>query len=221
MAQQPPSPPPRPANGPAATAAAILKAARAVLAERGPEALSVSEVAHRAGVNRTTAYQHYRTREELIGAVMAELSDEVSLLLTRDVRSGERLGEMVRFFVEHPEISRLWMFQTLHEIPMPHDEGWSRYVRELRRLADSPRTQDGIDPEMLGHVLTAAAHVWSLRVRALAEDDTHVHALTERFIRELTRLMLFGVMRPEAWPAMVASLASNEGSSTFDEEARE
>lgn len=192
------------------TASAILKAARAVLAERGPEALSVSEVAHRAGVNRTTAYQHYRTREDLIGAVMAELSDEVSLLLIQDP-SGGRLGEMVRFFVDHPEISRLWMFQTLHEIPMPHDEGWSRYVRELRRVTDSPRTQDGIDPEMLGHILTAAAHVWSLRVRALSENDEEVRAHTERFIRELTRLLLFGAMRPEDWPEMIASLDPSEG----------
>lgn len=200
----------RTARAPAATRAAILAAARAALAERGPEALSVSEVAHRAGVNRTTAYQHFRTREDLIGAVMAEVADEVSSVLTDEAPPGERLENTVRFFVEHPEISRLWMFRLLHEIPMAHREGWHRYVEELRRLAQTPKTQDGIDPEMLGHILAGASHVWSLRMHAYASSEAQVRADTDRFVRELKRLVLFGVLRPESWPHLVASLDASD-----------
>src|ERR1700722_18657929 len=53
---------------PEATREAILEAARTQLAKDGPEGLSLSEVAHLAGVNRGTAYQHFRTREKLIEA---------------------------------------------------------------------------------------------------------------------------------------------------------
>ena len=56
----------------------ILAAARLILAERGPEALTVSEVAHRSGLNRTTAYQHFRTRDALAAAVTAELGEELT-----------------------------------------------------------------------------------------------------------------------------------------------
>ena len=52
---------------------ATYEAALRTMAEHGPEVLSVSEVAHRAGVNRTTAYQHFRTRERLVVAVIDRL----------------------------------------------------------------------------------------------------------------------------------------------------
>ncbi|MDC1295698.1 TetR/AcrR family transcriptional regulator, partial [Myxococcota bacterium] len=44
----------------------LLDAARALIAESGPTALSVSAVARRAGVNRSTAHAHFGTRAELI-----------------------------------------------------------------------------------------------------------------------------------------------------------
>ena len=47
--------PPRRRN-PASTREAILAAARELMAERGPEGMTISEVAHRAGINRGTAY---------------------------------------------------------------------------------------------------------------------------------------------------------------------
>ena len=47
---------------------AILGAASHMLALRGPDGASLSEVAHLAGVNRGTAYQHFETREKLIAA---------------------------------------------------------------------------------------------------------------------------------------------------------
>ena len=51
--------PPEPAPHPGCGAAPDGRA--------GPEALTVSSVARAAGLNRTTAYQHFRTRDELVG----------------------------------------------------------------------------------------------------------------------------------------------------------
>ncbi|NNL84268.1 MAG: helix-turn-helix transcriptional regulator, partial [Myxococcales bacterium] len=80
----------------------ILEAARHLIAERGPEALSISEVVRRADLNRTTAYKHFRTRDELVGAVMEALADEVGEMLTQPMAFGERVDHMARFFAEHP-----------------------------------------------------------------------------------------------------------------------
>jgi AcrR family transcriptional regulator len=57
-----------------ATRAAILEAARTLLAKDGPDGVSLSEVAKLAGVNRGTAYQHFATREAVIEAAVAEVS---------------------------------------------------------------------------------------------------------------------------------------------------
>jgi AcrR family transcriptional regulator len=60
---------------PTGTRAAILEAARTVLAKDGPEGLSVSQVSQLAGVNRGTAYQHFQTREQLLAATVAWVSE--------------------------------------------------------------------------------------------------------------------------------------------------
>ena len=60
----------------------ILDAARRLMADRGPDGLTVSAVARAAELNRTTAYQHFRTRDELVRAVSDELVAEVVRLLS-------------------------------------------------------------------------------------------------------------------------------------------
>jgi AcrR family transcriptional regulator len=118
-----------------ATHDALLKAARAMMAESGPETLTVSEVAHRAGVNRTTAYQHFRTREDLMGAVLAQVANETSLMLKTDLSPSQLLDSMTEYFLDHPEIARLWMFQMLQNIQLPNRDGWNRYMKAMCTLA--------------------------------------------------------------------------------------
>lgn len=52
--------------------AAILAAARAVFVEQGYESGRVAEIARRAGVAEGTVYLHYRTKAELMQAVVEQ-----------------------------------------------------------------------------------------------------------------------------------------------------
>jgi len=87
---------------PKATYEAILDAAEALMAQRGPEGLTVSEVAHRAAVNRTTAYQHFRTREQVIAAVVGRLSSDVKRILESEMSLGERIDHIVKLHLDRP-----------------------------------------------------------------------------------------------------------------------
>ena len=194
---------------PEGTYQAILDAAEALMAERGPEGLTVSEVAHRAGVNRTTAYQHFRTREQVIEAVTARLSDGVRRILESDLSLGERIDHMVKLHLDRPEVARLWLFQMLSDAPLPQDKSWERFLRGLTTLAASDRSQDGIDAEMLACILLGATLVWSLLARRGPGGPEAAPEATERFTREVKRLLAFGVLRPEHWPELVASLGAN------------
>jgi AcrR family transcriptional regulator len=200
---------------PEATYQAILDAAEALMAERGPEGLTVSEVAHRARVNRTTAYQHFRTREQVIAAVTARLSEEVSRILDSDLSLGERIDHMVKLHLDRPELARLWLFQMLSDAPLPQDRSWERFLRGMNALAASARTQDGIDAEMLGCVLLGATLVWSVLARRGPKGAEGAAEATARFTREVKRLLAFGVLRPAQWPELVAELggAAPEGKS--------
>jgi AcrR family transcriptional regulator len=56
---------------------AILDAALTLLADVGPTALSVEEVASRAGVGKTTIYRRFATKDDLIVASLASLNESL------------------------------------------------------------------------------------------------------------------------------------------------
>ena len=177
----------------------ILDAARLILAERGPEALTVSEVAHRAGLNRTTAYQHFRTRDALTTAVTAETADELMGMLREPQHLWGDLDRMVPFFADHPELARLTLHQLLSESPLP-ESSWSAYLAWIRKIVASRNAQPGIDAEMLSYVLMSVGILWPLFARAQYEDPASARRATRRLTRELRRLLLHGVLRPDAAP---------------------
>jgi AcrR family transcriptional regulator len=183
----------------------IVEAARRLMAERGPESLTVSAVAHAAEINRTTAYQHFRTRDDLVRAVTAELIQEIGALLGEARPIAERIDYLAGYFVDHPEIARLALYLLLAESPFPR-EAWNPFLREMKTLMETDGGRDDVDPEMLGHVLMAVAILWPLHARIEFEDEAAARAATARFTRELKRLLLYGLFRPEAWPDLVASV---------------
>jgi AcrR family transcriptional regulator len=182
---------------------ALLSAARALMAEGGAEAVTVVAVAERAELNRSTAYQHFRSREELLEAVASEFASELRHLLRQPREFGEQVDFFVQYFRDHPDIARIWMFHLLTGRSEP-SAGWDDYVSGLERLARSPRSQDGVDAEMLGIIGLSSALVWSLMARQRTESEEEAQEQTRRFARELKRLFLFGALRPESWPELVA-----------------
>lgn len=177
----------------------ILSAARRVLAERGPEALTVSEVADRAGLNRATAYQHFRKRDALASAVMTELADELTGMLREPRPIWGHVDQMVRLFVDHPELARLTLHQLLSEKSLP-EPAWSTYRAQIRRVAQGRDAQRGVDAEMLSQLLLCVGVLWPLIARRHYDDLESARRATARLTRELRRLLTHGVLRPEAWP---------------------
>ena len=186
----------------------LLDAARSLMAERGPESLTVSAVAHAAELNRTTAYQHFRTRDELVRAVSEEIVAEVVGVLADPRPLPERIDSLVTYTLERPEIARLALHLLLSESPFPR-AAWNRAVSEVRKIAEGAGGREGVDPEMLLHVLMASGILWPLHARSEFEDAASARRATERLARELKRLLLFGLLRPEAWPELVASLETD------------
>lgn len=180
----------------------ILEAARRQVAESGPESLTVSGVAHRAGINRTTAYQHFRTRDDLVRAVTDELLAEVAAYLDTRRPILEHLDAVAGYFLDHPEVARLFLHWLLTAEPMPR-AGMELFLQETRGVATGSGAREDADPEMLGHLLLGVAVLWPLHARAEFEDEGARRAATARLARELKRLLLYGLLRPEAWPGLV------------------
>lgn len=185
----------------------IVEAARRLMGDRGPESLTVSAVAHAAGINRTTAYQHFRTRDELVRAVTEELIAEVGAYLEGQRPIVEHIDAIAGYFLEHPELARLAIHWLLSESPLPR-ASMQLFLQETRGLVESGGARIDADPEMLGHLLMGLAVLWPLHARIEFEDAAARSAATARLARELKRLLLYGVLRPEDWPHLVIEVES-------------
>jgi len=176
------------------------------MAEHGPHGLTVSDVARRAGVNRGTAYQHFPTRERLVAAVLERLGRTTKAIVDGiappTLGLNDRIDATVEYFVAHPEVVRLSVFRMLAGIPHPTEALWADYVGRIRKLAAHPGSVDRIDADMLAVILLGATVLWSLRVQSGAASA----AATRRYLRELKRVILHGVLRAEQHPDVAAAV---------------
>ena len=207
----------RRARDPQATREAILEAARARLAQDGPEGLSLSEVAHLAGVNRGTAYQHFETREKLIKATIDWVSerlyravfgdpDNAAERRVEEVDVTELTDRMAAFAMENPELCRIWLLQVLASPDPASDLFWREYQGSLARFAGTDLAQPGVDSEVLTVLMLAGNFLWPIWVQAQGDTGGNAAALARRFSNECLRLSMFGTMRAEKYPQVVERL---------------
>ncbi|HEY6316664.1 MAG TPA: helix-turn-helix domain-containing protein, partial [Acidimicrobiia bacterium] len=74
--------------------AALLDAAADLFAARGPAAVSVRDVAARAGVNHGLVHRHFGSKEALVGTTLEQLA-AAAAAPAPDARSADELGRLV------------------------------------------------------------------------------------------------------------------------------
>lgn len=197
-----------------ATREAILAAARTVLASDGPEALSLTKVAHLAGVNRGTAYQHFQTREALVKATVDWVSKHLSTTVFGGIDFDENdrvkgieerpvyevIAGLVDFAVENPALGRIWLFEVLSSDTPGNDLFFRQFKQTTQQLSESEFSQSGIDVEALSVIMLAGYFLWPEWVRAHSKTDGERQAMAGRMRHEVLRLFLFGVLKPEKFP---------------------
>ena len=142
----------------------IFEAARELLRLKGPAAVNIDSVAARSGVARTTIYRRYRSRDELLHAILEHLIDPGSL--APDLPVDEKLRWVMDQISDILE-SRLGPGATA-AIIADSDPEFSMAVRSrlatrLSSLADlmtidmkAGRLQPKIDPDTVLGVLVGA-----------------------------------------------------------------
>ena len=205
-------------RNPDATREEILAAARTVLASDGPDGLSLSKVAHLAGVNRGTAYQHFETREDLIQATIAWVSEYLSQSVFGSSEA-DLSGDSERpiydymtgigdFAVENPQLGRIWLYEILSREDPNKDEFFRQFVQSTKAMAESEFAEDGVDAEALSVMILAGYFLWPVWVHARVTSKKERKAMSLRMRREFLRLSLYGSLRAEAFPELQALLDS-------------
>ncbi len=125
----------------------ILDTSRALLEEQGVAALSLREVARRAGVTHQAPYHHFADRESILAELVTEGFDE---LTRRLARANQRIGAgkhaalmasglaYVGFAMEHPGVFRIMFRPELCDVlrfPALQQAGQRAYGELLRLVA--------------------------------------------------------------------------------------
>jgi len=211
---------------PDGTRLAILEAAGTLLAKDGPEGLSVSQVAQLAGVNRGTAYQHFQTREQLVEATTSWVSEQLCQAAFGKTAAGKTsralspeeqaqladprggvIEHIVEFAMENPELARAWLFHVLASSQPANDPFWKMYRQRFEEFVKTDSAQPGIDVEVHTVLMLVGTFLWPVWARAHGRTAKERQQMAQRFTEEVVRLSLYGTMRPEKYPKLVARFA--------------
>lgn len=181
---------------------ALLRAARALLDERGPDALTVRDIATRAGVGVMGVYNRFGSKDGIINALLQQGFDELSTAVAvtpdsddprRSIVSG--LGRYRAFALANPAMYRLMFDHPLPSIEPSHAartaarNAFNRLVDTVRLGIATGHLQPG-EPDEIAQRLWAACHgAVSLELRHIgfvADHSTHYTALVNTILRGLT-----------------------------------
>lgn len=148
----------------------LCDAAERLFAEKGPDAVTMRQLAAELGVSPMTPYRYFADKEDILAAVRANGFNRFALALEQAYASakgarakGAAVGEAyVNFAFEHPQT-----YKAMFDLNQPHEENYPELVAAGRR-ARTTMTQyvedlvaDGVlagDPEEIGRMFWAAAH---------------------------------------------------------------
>lgn len=141
------APRPRPV-GRAEVMEAVRESAIELFAERGPDAVTVREVADRAGVNHALIHRHYGTKEELLRVVLAEAIERMAAVAQGTSNTGDDIREVIAALRREEPAVRLLAWAILAGYPI--ETIWPEYpafTRVRTVLADEQGTDGPADRE--------------------------------------------------------------------------
>jgi AcrR family transcriptional regulator len=191
----------------------ILDAATRLFAARGFEGVSIQAVAESVGMRGPSVLHHFRTKDALRAAVLADLlghwKDDLPRVLAAAQSGSDRLDSALRallgFFGNAPDRARLLLRELLDNpeemraLLATHLQPWTRLITDYVRTGQAEgRVRADLDPEAyVLHVVTAGIGTIATGdvVTALFADAPGPDARLRELVR-IARVSLFNP-RPE------------------------
>lgn len=166
----------------------MIEAAVRLLSEKGADGMSMSEIARVLGINRTTVYYHFPSRDDLLAAVKAWSSEQLAKAFEPSATQSERIDYITRFVLENPELIRLWIDDFVSggniRSSYPH---WDELVEGIGRSLSGM----GVDAEVYCVILLTSAfiapHVFKSAVHPTVDIDRIVRRFRDERLRVLVR----------------------------------
>lgn len=167
---------------------AVLTAALDVVATEGPSAVSLRDLARRAGVSHAAPAHHFKDRAGLLTAIAAEGYDLLAHSLADAPDLRERGVQYVRFAMDHPAHFQV-MFQP--DLLRPDDPDLlaakARAAAELRAGVEK-KTAPAEDAGLMGIAAWSIAHGFATLLLSHNLERTVGDSDPEEVFRTLTGL---------------------------------
>lgn len=164
----------------------LVEMAVRLISEQGVNAVSIAALARATGINRTTVYYHFESREALLDAVKAWSSEQIALAFERDAPQQEKIDFITRFVLENPELIKLWIddFLSPGKIGERYTH-WDDLVAAVRKATDG----DDVDAEVYCVNLLTSAIIGPRVFRNSVDGAASTDRIVARFRKERQRLL--------------------------------
>lgn len=172
---------------------AILDRARAQLAEVGPAALSVRQIARDVGLASSAVYRYFPSRDELLTALIIEAYDELGDAVEQAEASVRRRDDLAKRFAAVCHAIHDWARAHPHEYALLYGSPVPGYAAPDTTTTPAFRISGAFlalaqESERAGHVLEAAARPVPPKERTALQgvrDALEVPVDDERTVRWL------------------------------------
>lgn len=121
----------------------IVRAASQLFAERGVQAVTMAEIAERAGLQQPSLYYYFRSKVDVLGHILDDVN-RIPLTIVERARSTEGPVAVRLYWLVHQDVLALCRFpfdiNEVHRLSASHPAEFARYWVERQRLNDEVET---------------------------------------------------------------------------------
>ncbi|MEL7028236.1 MAG: helix-turn-helix domain-containing protein [Pseudomonadota bacterium] len=181
----------------------IIDAAKELIAQEGSESLSVSRVAQMAGVNRGTAYLHFKNREELLSHTIATVREDLVHAIRSAVADIENwspeddsvMERISRTLNNNARLARIWLSELVLSDDKDEDVLWKVWREALSAMRAAHQLADDVDEDVLAVIGLTATFVWPIISRAETMSEAQNKRSAKRYAQAFDRIILHGVLK--------------------------
>ncbi len=168
----------------------LIETAVRLISEKGAEALSIAALSRALGINRTTVYYHFESREALLQAVTSWATEQLAKGMDVNMSQPERTSQIGHFVLENPELIKLWIegFVSGDDIRSSYTR-WDELVDGIGKSFAAARPGEEIDAEVYCVMMLASAIIGPRVFANSVRPGATVGSIVERFVKEEQRVL--------------------------------
>ena len=170
----------------------LIETAVRLISERGVDALSIAALAREMGINRTTVYYHFDSREALLHAVSKWATEQLAEGMDATASRPDRIANISRFVLANPELIKLWIDEFISggDIRDSYSR-WDELVSGTQKTLDRNFPEDDIDAEVWCVMMLCSSiigpRVYANRIKPQASVENTVAKFLQEHQRSLKR----------------------------------